>query len=182
MPARPAWRGLSAIVPVAVAAIFGSTLVLAPAANAVATTTTSASATAEHQAHASNVPPLSRRIRHAANIAIAHIGDPYVYGAAGPRAFDCSGLSMFSYTHARMRLPRTAAEQYNAVRHILKKNMKRGDLVFFHDGNGHVYHVAIFLFWRKDHRASIVHAPYPGQVVHRQPVWTSAWYAGTKRP
>ena len=105
-----------------------------------------------------------------------------VYGAAGPHAFDCSGLSMFSYSHARMRLPRTAAEQYAAVRHIHKKNMKRGDLVFFHDGSGHVYHVAIFLFWRKDHRAAIVHAPYPGQVVHRQPVWTSAWYAGTKRP
>jgi cell wall-associated NlpC family hydrolase len=127
-------------------------------------------------------PTIDQKVNHAANIAVAHIGDPYRYGAAGPQAFDCSGLAMWSYDHANLHLPRTAAEQYAAVRHLVKAHLQRGDLVFFHDRYGHVYHVGIFLYWNAQHRAVIVHAPYPGQRVHREAVWTSSWYAGTRRP
>jgi cell wall-associated NlpC family hydrolase len=165
MPASAAWRRLRAIVPLTLVALVATTIATAPDANA-----------------ATRLPPVSFRANHAANVAIAQIGDPYRYGAAGPYAFDCSGLTMFSYAHARLSLPRTAAGQYAAVRHILKQNLMRGDLVFFHDSGGHVYHAALFLYWNKDHRAVIVHAPHTGTVVHRQPVWTSSWYAGTRRP
>lgn len=158
-------RRLSAVVPVFIAslltlaALAGSAL-MAPAASA-------------------DVAPY--KPNHAANVGLVQIGDPYRYGAEGPNAFDCSGLTKFTYRRAGMWLPRTAAEQYAHVHHILKMHLMRGDLVFFHDSRGHVYHVGIFMYWNKQHRAVILHAPYSGTVVHRQPVWTSAWYAGTLR-
>jgi cell wall-associated NlpC family hydrolase len=166
MPASAVWRRLRVIVPLTLAAL-AATGVAAPGANA---------------GQAARLPTVTFRENHAANVAISHIGDPYRYGAAGPSAFDCSGLTMFSYGHARLHLPRSAAEQYAAVRHIHPKNMIRGDLVFFHDSSGHVYHVAMFLYWNSHHRAVIIHAPHTGTRVHRQAVWTSAWYSGTRRP
>lgn len=171
MPASRAWRRLRAIVPLSTVALVAALMVGAPAATA-----------SQNGGHAQALPPIAARINQAANVAISHIGDPYRYGAAGPSAFDCSGLSMFSYDHSNLYLPRTAASQYAAVRHISPSQMIRGDLVFFHDSNGHVYHVGMFLYWNSEHRAVIIHAPYPGQRVHRAPVWTSSWYAGTRRP
>jgi cell wall-associated NlpC family hydrolase len=165
MPAFAAWRRLCAIVPLALVAL-AATTVVAPSAGA------------DQQ----RLPPVSFRANHAANVALAQLGDPYRYGAAGPNAFDCSGLTMFSYGHSRLHLPRTAAGQYGAVRHILKQNLMRGDLVFFHDSGGHVYHAAIFLYYNAHHQAVIVHAPHSGTRVQRTPVWTSSWYAGTRRP
>jgi len=66
------------------------------------------------------------------------------------------------------------------VRHIQKRNIRRGDLVFFHDGSGSVYHVGIFA-GRRHGSEYILHAPYTGQVVHRERIWTGSWYAGTMR-
>jgi cell wall-associated NlpC family hydrolase len=180
MPAPAAWRRLCAIVPVALAALVATTVLAAPGADAIGQMSTAGVRQKDQQEP--RLPPVSFRINHAANVALAHLGDPYHYGSAGPGSFDCSGLAMFSYGHARLQLPRTAAGQYAAVRHILKQNMDRGDLVFFHDGSGHVYHVGIFLYWNSRHQAVIVHAPHPGTNVQRSPVWTSSWYAGTRRP
>lgn len=185
MPASAAWRRLRAIVPLTLAAVAATSVIASPNASA------SANATTEHPSHASTLtgqhatkplPPVRVRLYHAANVAISHIGDPYRYGAAGPHAFDCSGLTMFSYGSARLHLPRTSSEQYAVVRHILKQNVVRGDLVFFHDSGGHVYHVGLFLYWNLKHQAVIVHAPHTGTRVQRSVVWTSAWYAGTRRP
>ncbi len=180
MPASAAWRRLSAIVPIVFAAVIGSTLVLAPTASAAGNPTASAHPV-QHQNQGSQALILAR-IDHAADVAISHLGDPYRYGAAGPHAFDCSGLAMWSYDHSHMTLPRTAAGQYAAVHHIIKEHLVRGDLVFFHDSSGHVYHVGMFLYWNSEGVAVIVHAPYPGRNVIREPVWTSSWYAGTRRP
>lgn len=121
----------------------------------------------------------SHKIRHAVKIAVNQKGDPYGYGYAGPNRFDCSGLTMFSFDRAGLSLPRTAAEQYNAVRHIPKSHMRRGDLMFFHDGYG-IYHVGVFL-GRHDGHVWLLHASMPGRPVQRDPVWTSAWYGGTLR-
>jgi cell wall-associated NlpC family hydrolase len=180
MPASAAWRRLRAIVPLTLVALAATSVAAAPGANAAGQL--SAGAGSQAAQHATRLPPVSFRANHAANVAIAHIGDPYRYGAAGPSSFDCSGLTMFSYAHARLHLPRTAAGQYAGVRHILKQNLMRGDLVFFHDSGGHVYHAAIFLYWNTHHVAVIVHAPHTGTTVRRSPVWTSSWYAGTRRP
>ena len=119
------------------------------------------------------------KIRRAVRVGINQIGDPYVYGAEGPNAFDCSGFTSFAYGKAGLKLTRTSHGQANDVRRISKRNVKRGDLIFFY-GSGGVYHVAMFLRW-KDGERIILHSPSSGKSVNRDPIWTSSWFAGTKR-
>ena len=120
-----------------------------------------------------------RRIHHGLEVAIRQKGDPYSYGSAGPRAFDCSGLTMFAYGKAGLYLPRSSDGQAAYVRHIPKSKLRRGDFVFFKNG-GSVYHVAIYLGHHHGRRF-ILHAPHSGTVVQRDPIWTSSWFAGTMR-
>ena len=54
----------------------------------------------------------------ALQIAASKKGAPYRYGATGPKRFDCSGLTLYSFKKAGKKLPRTAAQQYNKTRHI----------------------------------------------------------------
>ena len=73
-----------------------------------------------------------------AKIATAQKGERYVLGSTGPRAFDCSGLVVYSYKKATGKtLPRTSYAQSSAVEHVSKKHRKVGDIVFYR-GNGHV--------------------------------------------
>lgn len=109
----------------------------------------------------------SLRIR-ALRIASAQAGDPYRYGAAGPNAFDCSGLTSFSFARAGKSIPRTSKAQRAATRHISAKDRQRGDLVFFH-GSGGVYHVGIYA---GDN--AIWHAPYMGRTVSKERIWSSS--------
>jgi cell wall-associated NlpC family hydrolase len=119
-------------------------------------------------------------VSRATNIALGQVGDPYRYGAAGPSAFDCSGLIYYSFRKAGIRnIPRTSGAQAARARHIKKSSLRRGDLMFFTSG-GRVYHAAIFLGW--DHgRAIMLHSPRPGERVKRQAAWTSSWFAATLR-
>jgi len=113
-------------------------------------------------------------------IASAQRGKPYVYGASGPRAFDCSGLTSYAFHHAGFgHMPRTAAAQAHFARHIPRGAMHRGDLIFFTGGGG-VYHVGLFAGFHHGHRM-VLHAPYPGRRVHIDPLWTNGWFAGTLR-
>lgn len=107
-------------------------------------------------------------------------GDPYRYGAAGPNAFDCSGLVYYSFRKAGFsNVPRTSGQQANASRHIARRNMRKGDLVFFTSG-GHVYHAGVFSGWSNGHRY-IIHASRPGTPVKRERIWTNSWFAATFR-
>ena len=107
----------------------------------------------------------------ALQIAASKKGAPYKYGAAGPRRFDCSGLTQYSFKKAGKSLPRTAAAQYNKTKHISSKSRKSGDLVFFHSGKN-VYHVGIYAG-----KGKIWHSPRTGDVVKLQKIWTkSVWY------
>ncbi|MFF6996569.1 C40 family peptidase [Streptomyces sp. NPDC008313] len=107
----------------------------------------------------------------ALNVAASKKGSPYQWGATGPRRFDCSGLTLYSYKRAGKKLPRTAAQQYNKTRHISASSRKRGDLVFFHSGRN-VYHVGIYAG-----KGRIWHSPKTGDVVKLQKIWTrTVWY------
>ena len=120
------------------------------------------------------------RVAHAMGVASAQRGKPYVYGASGPRAFDCSGLTSFAFHHAGFgAMPRTAAAQAHFARHISRGQMRRGDLIFF-TGRGGVYHVGLYAGFSHGHR-EVLHAPYPGQRVRVQSLWTNAWFPGTLR-
>jgi cell wall-associated NlpC family hydrolase len=78
-----------------------------------------------------------------------HIGQQYVFGAAGPTTFDCSGLVMYSYAHPyhyspAYTTPRVSEDQFRAARLIPASRALPGDLVFTFDSEGDVYHVGIF--------------------------------------
>lgn len=120
-----------------------------------------------------------RKIHHGLEVALRQKGDPYVYGADGPNAFDCSGLTSFAFGKAGLSLPRSSDAQGRFVRRIPKSHIRRGDFVFFYGGSG-VYHVALYLGHHHGNRY-ILHAPYPGKNVQRDRVWTNNWYAGTLR-
>ena len=132
-------------------------------------------------ASAATKPSASRqqKVMRAASVALQQIGDPYRYGAAGPRSFDCSGLMKYSYAKAGIKLPRTASAQSKRAHHIPKNKLRRGDLMFFTDGGG-VYHAAMFLKWQHG-RAVMVHSPGSGKHVRRDHPWTKSWFAGTMR-
>jgi cell wall-associated NlpC family hydrolase len=160
-------------MPVLRHALRAALLPLALAAGLLATTLVSPpSATAATR--------VQERIWHGLRIARAQIGDPYRYGAAGPSAFDCSGLVYYSYRKAGFRkVPRTSASQARFMNRIKRRNMRRGDFVFFHNSGG-VYHVGVFIGFR-DGRRYIVHASRPGTPVKRDPIWTDSWFPGTLR-
>lgn len=102
-------------------------------------------------------------------LAAREAGDPYVWGASGPSAFDCSGYTMYVFGQLGISLPHNAAAQAAMARPVSDPEV--GDLVFF--GSGHVYHVAIYagdgMIW---------HAPRTGDVVRKAPIWTSDVFYG----
>jgi len=121
-----------------------------------------------------------QRVHNAVQVAIAQKGDPYVWGYAGPDRFDCSGLLMYSFQRAGLAMPRTTSAQYGAMRHIPQSQMQRGDLMYFHDSSGNIYHAAMFL-GRHDGQVWLLHASRTGTPVKRDPLWTSSWYGATMR-
>lgn len=63
--------------------------------------------------------------------AMQFLGRPYVYGAEGPNAFDCSGFTQYVYKHFGIYLPRTAYGQRSVGVPVSKDDLAPGDLVLF---------------------------------------------------
>ena len=122
---------------------------------------------------------VSSRVLSAKDVALRQRGDAYGYGAAGPDRFDCSGLVFYSFRRAGFPVPRTSGAQAGFTRRIAKKDMRAGDLMFFH-GSGGVYHAGIFLRWSNGH-ALMLHSPGSGQRVRISAPWTAQWFGGTLR-
>ncbi|MEO9140524.1 MAG: C40 family peptidase [Jatrophihabitans sp.] len=80
----------------------------------------------------------SKAAQRAVRFALAQVGLPYVFGAAGPSAFDCSGLTMAAWHAGGVSLPHSAADQYNYGHHVNIEAMQPGDLVFLYSPIGHV--------------------------------------------
>lgn len=97
---------------------------------------------------------VSGRAGLALRYAVKQIGDNYVWGAAGPIKWDCSGLTMRAYEQAGVRLPHSSRAQFNYGRAISRNNLLPGDLVFF---GSPISHVGIYIGKNK-----MVHAPRPG--------------------
>ena len=125
-------------------------------------------------------PRTPKKVQKAVSVAKAQKGDPYSYGSAGPHSFDCSGLTKFAYGKAGIGLPRTSDAQARHARSISRKNLRRGDLVFFHSG-GNVYHVGIY-WGRHNGNRLILDAPQPGERVGFTKIWTNSWFAGRVGP
>lgn len=106
-------------------------------------------------------PPEQHYAGKAAQIAVqvaqAQLGKPYVWGAAGPDSFDCSGLTMFAYAQAGISLPHYTGAQWNQGRHVSQSELQPGDLIFFGQDLGHV---GMYLG-----NGNFIHAPHTGDVV-----------------
>lgn len=104
--------------------------------------------------------------------ALTRVGDPYVWGAAGPNAFDCSGLVVWAYAQIGISLPHYTGYQWNSGIHVSRSQLEPGDLVFFFPDIGHV---GIYVGG-----GMMLDAPTYGQPVQVQPVFWSA-YVGAVR-
>ncbi|MEV5431443.1 NlpC/P60 family protein [Streptomyces sp. NPDC052701] len=102
--------------------------------------------------------------RAAAAVSYAHrkLGSPYVWGATGPDAFDCSGLVQAAYRSAGVSLPRTSYAQINAGRRVPRSELLPGDLVFFYSG---ISHVGLYVG-----DGQMIHAPNPSAPVRLAPI------------
>lgn len=65
------------------------------------------------------------------------IGDPYVWGATGPNAFDCSGLVVWSYRQIGMTLPRTTYAMAADGQSVDRANLQLGDVILYYTDNSH---------------------------------------------
>lgn len=98
----------------------------------------------------------------AVSYAVAQIGKPYLHGAEGPNAFDCSGLCYAAYKAAGMTIPRTTATQIIAGRAVAKKDLQPGDLVFPYPGHVFMYVAG----------GQCVEAPHTGTTIHMTNIYS----------
>lgn len=97
----------------------------------------------------------------AISFACRQISKPYVWGATGPRSYDCSGLTLSAWAAGGVSLRRTADEQQNSIRSVSRSELRAGDLVFY---GSPAHHVAIYA-GRIGGTDWVVHAPQSGDVV-----------------
>jgi cell wall-associated NlpC family hydrolase len=114
----------------------------------------------------------SGRAAAAIHYAMAQVGKAYVYGAAGPNAFDCSGLMMMAWAQAGVSLPHSSSAQYGVGRHVSSSDLQPGDLVFYYSP---ISHVAMYIG-----NGLIVEAANPGAGIRVSPVFSMP-YAGATR-
>lgn len=96
-----------------------------------------------------NMPSSNDIANKAIDIAKSKLGCPYVWGAEGPKSFDCSGLMYYVFKiNLNINIPRVSKDQSEYGTYISRKDLRSGDLIFFDtDGinNGNVSHVGMYL-------------------------------------
>ncbi|MFI7444441.1 C40 family peptidase [Nonomuraea indica] len=120
----------------------------------------------------------------AAAAALARLGTPFSWGGGSPSGptrgigrgasttgFDCSGLTLYAWSRAGVKLGHYTGTQFRQGRRIPLSELRRGDLVFFGGGAGDPTHVGLYLG-----DGVMVHAPKTGDVVRRTSFLTSAYY------
>lgn len=135
---------------------------------------------AEREAYSREQAKLANTVSGRAGLALRYavkqIGDNYVWGAAGPVRWDCSGLTMRAFEQAGVRLPHSSRAQFNYGRSIARNNLLPGDLVFF---GSPISHVGIYIG-----KGKMVHAPRPGarvQIVEFGNYFGKKRYVGARR-
>ncbi len=102
----------------------------------------------------------------------AQLGEPYVWGAAGPGSWDCSGLTMGAWRAGGKYLPHYSVAQYEQSTPISASSLQPGDLVFWGSSSSpsSIYHVALYIGG-----GQIIHAPRTGRPVSQESMyyWTT---------
>ena len=142
-----------------------------PAKSPTTATTAKSRAATPHARRASTSNPVAApagtsRAATAIRYALAQLGKPYVWGAAGPRAFDCSGLVMRAWEAAGVRLPHYTHAIWQTGRRISRSQLRPGDLVYPH-GLGHVQ---LYIGGGK-----VIEAPHTGADVRIRPLTSHAY-------
>jgi len=101
-----------------------------------------------------DAPPASGLGDDVANAALSKQGAPYVFGAAGPDAFDCSGLTMWAWSTVGVSIPHSAYGQYTSLPRVPLSAVVPGDIIYYDSSSAHV---AIYIGG-----GNIVHARHPG--------------------
>jgi cell wall-associated NlpC family hydrolase len=103
------------------------------------------------------------------------LGKPYRFGATGPNAYDCSGLTGAAWRAAGVSLSRTSQSQFHDGRAVAKSDLQPGDLVFFYSSTA-PSHVALYAG-----NGMVIHAPHPGSSVKYIKMKYMP-YTGARRP
>lgn len=114
------------------------------------------------QSSAAPTRPPSRRGDKALSYAVRQIGKPYKWGAEGPKAFDCSGLTSQAWAKAGKEIPRTSQEQWAQLRRVSLRKLRPGDLIVYFPK---ATHVALYLG-----DGMVIQAPRPGAKVKVSPI------------
>lgn len=109
--------------------------------------------------------PASPGAASAVRYAMSQLGKPYVWGAAGPGSFDCSGLMLFAWAAAGRSLPHSSRSQYASTTRVPVSQIKPGDLVFF---GSPIHHVGMYVG-----NGQMVEAPHRGASVKTAPIFRS---------
>jgi peptidoglycan DL-endopeptidase CwlO len=104
--------------------------------------------------------------------AISRLGYPYIWGAAGPTSFDCSGLVMWAYQQVGISLPHFTVSQYNSGMHVSRGDLEPGDLVFFFPN---ISHVGMYIG-----NGMMIDAPNFGEDVKVQPIYWNAFVGAVR--
>lgn len=123
---------------------------------------------ASRKAAPPTAPRATSKVEAIIQFALAQVGKPYVWGAAGPNSFDCSGLVLSAFSKVGIHLPHFTGAMIVLGKAIGRQALQRGDIVFPQKG-----HVAIYLG-----NGQMVHAPQPGELVKVSKVY--GFYAGRR--
>ena len=119
-------------------------------------------------------PPKSSKGAQAVWWAEKKLGSPYVWAAAGPDSFDCSGLMLWAYGKVGVSLPHYSGAQYESGQHVSRDNLEPGDLVFF---GSPIHHVGMYVG-----SGDFIEAPYTGVDVRITSLDRRSDFAGACRP
>jgi cell wall-associated NlpC family hydrolase len=150
----------------------------AAAAAAAASFTTAVSSAGGTINSSGPVTPPNNVAAAAIAAARSRLGVPYVWGATGPDSFDCSGLTQWSYAHAGIGLPRTAAQQWSSGPHPALADLEPGDLLFWALNTSDpatIHHVAMYIGG-----GMMIAAPHTGENVQIQPVYMTGFIGATR--
>ncbi|MER7362224.1 NlpC/P60 family protein [Nonomuraea wenchangensis] len=177
-------------------ALFTATTALATTTEATATTTMAATTAAEATRHTKKRLARKKSIKRkltrgqiAASAALAQLGVSFSWGGgstkgptlgigrgAATRGFDCSGLTLYAWSRAGVRLSHYTGAQFRQGRRIARTARRAGDLLFFGGGGGDPTHVALYLGG-----GLMVHAPKTGDVVRTTSFLNSSYYRAVYR-
>jgi cell wall-associated NlpC family hydrolase len=118
-------------------------------------------------------PAPNAQAQAAVDAALSQLGKPYQWGASGPDSFDCSGLTMWAWSHTGISMPHNSGAQYSATVRVPRPDLAPGDLLFY--GNP-IHHVTMYIG-----NGQMVEAPYTGSHVRVTSVSRSD-YVGAGRP